>query len=146
MSEWTNLKQRVKGEVDRYKYCWMFPGMTWLHALHIAICYAERGDVEYPLQLLQQSFDLKVGVCTVHSYRLSYIHSVYIYIHTYIHSYVRPTLLLLGVWRCCRSLRTRRGRSTNRFQRSHRIFRTYTLFDICTNATIYVYCMYVGMG
>ena len=33
--------------------------MTWLHALHIAVCYTERGDVELPLQLLQQSFDLK---------------------------------------------------------------------------------------
>ena len=51
-------------------------GMTWLHALHIAICYAERGDIEYPLKLFQQSFDLKVCVLNIYP------------IHTYIHTYI----------------------------------------------------------
>jgi hypothetical protein len=35
--------------------------MTWLHALHIAICYAERGDMEKPLALFKQSMDMKAN-------------------------------------------------------------------------------------
>jgi hypothetical protein len=34
-------------------------GMTWLHALHIAIGHIERGAVSYPLELLAQSMALK---------------------------------------------------------------------------------------
>jgi len=33
-------------------------GMTWLHALHIAVCLTERGDVEEPRRLFQQSLDM----------------------------------------------------------------------------------------
>ncbi len=34
-------------------------GMTWLHALHIGICLAERGDIEEPKALFSKSFELK---------------------------------------------------------------------------------------
>jgi len=34
-------------------------GMTWLHALHIAINLIERGDVEEPRNILKQSMELK---------------------------------------------------------------------------------------
>jgi hypothetical protein len=33
-------------------------GMTWLHALHLGVCYAERGEVERPLKLFLQSVQL----------------------------------------------------------------------------------------
>jgi len=33
-------------------------GMTWLHALHLAIGHIERGDIDYPKQLLKQSMEL----------------------------------------------------------------------------------------
>lgn len=33
-------------------------GMTWLHALHIAVCLTERGDVDEPRKLFQQSLDM----------------------------------------------------------------------------------------
>lgn len=34
-------------------------GMTWLHALYISIAHIERGAVEHPMKLLQQSMALK---------------------------------------------------------------------------------------
>lgn len=34
-------------------------GMTWLHALFIGICYAERGDIEQPKELFKLSLKLK---------------------------------------------------------------------------------------
>ena len=34
-------------------------GMTWLHALHLGICYTERGDIDKPKQLFAQSLELK---------------------------------------------------------------------------------------
>lgn len=34
-------------------------GLTWLHALHIAIALTERGDIEEPIQLFQKSYDMK---------------------------------------------------------------------------------------
>lgn len=34
-------------------------GMTWLHALHLGICYAERGDISGPVALFSQSLQLK---------------------------------------------------------------------------------------
>jgi len=33
-------------------------GMTWLHALHLAIGHIERGDIDYPKLLLKQSMEL----------------------------------------------------------------------------------------
>lgn len=33
--------------------------MTWLHALHLAIAYAERGAIDTPKDLLKQSMELK---------------------------------------------------------------------------------------
>jgi hypothetical protein len=33
--------------------------MTWLHALHLSIAYAERGAIERPKDLLKQSLELK---------------------------------------------------------------------------------------
>lgn len=32
--------------------------MTWLHALHLGVAYAERGEVDRPVKLFQQSIDL----------------------------------------------------------------------------------------
>lgn len=34
-------------------------GMTWLHALHLGIAYAERGDIDKPKQLFALSIELK---------------------------------------------------------------------------------------
>ena len=33
-------------------------GMTWLHALHLGVNYAERGDIDGPMRYFQQSLDL----------------------------------------------------------------------------------------
>lgn len=34
-------------------------GLTWLHALHLGVAYAERGDLEHPKKLFQQATDLR---------------------------------------------------------------------------------------
>mmetsp|Transcript_28353 Transcript_28353/g.62805 ORF Transcript_28353/g.62805 Transcript_28353/m.62805 type:complete len:740 (-) Transcript_28353:392-2611(-) len=36
-------------------------GMTWLHALHLGIAYAERGEMERPLAMLSQSMSLRAN-------------------------------------------------------------------------------------